>query len=177
MLTLSKIKMLEKSKVKYISYNFFLVPFIVLLFYIISEYISLNILFGQTNYQILHLLFAVFGLSLFMFILGILFGSQSQFIKDLIRCNIILYLSFIFVAVIYWARLNLGNINYCAFDYDVNLVSNIYALVVICTSIINITFYSLIKYLNIEFKLINFLVLLSGFLLFQFLATKGFRQF
>jgi len=69
MLTLKKIRMLEKLKVKYISYNFLLVPFTVLLFYIISEYISLNILFGGTDYQRLHLLFVVFALSFVILVL------------------------------------------------------------------------------------------------------------
>lgn len=171
--------MLKKLKVKSISYNFILAPCTILLIYIITEYISLNIIFGDyyPQYRRLQLLFVVFFLAFLMFITERIFGKKSEFIKDLISNTIVLYFSFILVGIFYYVQLNFGNIHYCAENYNKSAVGNIYTISIVLTFLTSFILFYLITQLKIKFEFSKFSFLLILFCIFQFLATKGFRHF
>lgn len=169
--------MLKPLKVRCINYKMILAPLIILGLYILFEFLSLNLIFGDSSYKKMHLLFAVFFLSMAMLFLGKLFGGKFTFVTNLIYCSVVLYLSFIIVAVFYYFKLNFGGINYCKNDFDIKVVANMYTLTILVTFIISVIYFYLINYLKIKFKLTEFLIFFIIFMVFQFFATKGFRQF
>lgn len=167
--------MLEKSKVKYFSYYFLLLPFVLGVLYISIQFLVVYCIFKDSDYDILFTITSCLLLSLITLGLTLCFKERSQFVKDFSEYVIILYVSCLLSFIIHFWRFNFGTIRRCAYNFDISEVKNIYNLTICFTTIINVIFFYIIRYNRLKFKRL-YVILFILAMIAQFFFTRHFRM-
>jgi len=166
---------LEKSKIKYFSYYFAILPLVLGIIYISIEYFVIYILINNNKYDTIFTILSCFLLSFITLILSLCFRQKNQFIRDFSQYVIIFYISCLLSFILYFVRFNLGITHHCAYAFDISYVKNIYNLTIIFTTITNVIFFYIFKYYKLKFKQLHIAVFILA-MLAQFFFTRGFRM-
>jgi hypothetical protein len=163
-----------KLKVKYFSYNFLLLPLCIGLLYGSIQVIVQGFLLNGSAYRDMSLVLSCLIFSIFM-LCTVLPLRGNEFVIDVYKYAIILYLSCLISAVIYFLRFNLGITNYCPFNYDILHLKNVYVLTFVCTTITNMIFFFIIQRVKLSFSLLHLVIFICAMIV-QFYFTRGFRM-
>jgi hypothetical protein len=167
--------MLEKSKIKYFSYYFLLLPFVLGALYISIQFLVVYCIFKDSNYDTLFTIASCLLLSLITLGLTLYFKERSQFVKDFSEYVIILYISCLLSFIIHLWRFNFGTIRRCPYNFDISETENLYNLTIIFTTIINVIFFYIIKYNRLKFKKLHVILFVLA-MIAQFFFTRHFRM-
>lgn len=164
--------MLAKSKVKYFSYYFVLLPILLGILYGVIEIFVQGFLL-KDSYSGYPTVVCCFILSVVILILNFFF-KQTDLLKDISKYSMVLFASCVVSVIFFMFRFNLGFTNYCARSFDILVVRNVYAFTFVLTTITNFIFFYLIKKLNLNFTILHIAIFVCAMIV-QFVFTHGFR--
>lgn len=166
--------MLEKSKIRYFSHYFLLLPSVVGAVYVLIQ-LAVDLILSDSNYWNLFTLISCCCLSFATLIFVTVFNKKSDFVKGVSSYVIILYVSCLISFILNFIRYNFGLSKHCAFNYDISFLLNVYIFAIILTTISNVIFFYVIVRLNLTFKWLYLLILLAAMIV-QYFVTHSFRM-
>ena len=165
--------MLDKSKLKYFSCSFVILPITTIIVFTIVKLLEYKIGNESTYYKWIDNLLAHSSVLLIILLFSCV-SKKNSLLKEFVKCNVIFYISFLISLLSNFLIYNLDFLHHCKFDYDISFVINIYITGVVLSSLATAMCSYLVNIYKIKFSFLD-AIILSTFILMQFFLTHGFR--